>query len=199
MRKLIAGVVLALGVAAMGFAADGSTLQGPDLAAALRQGGFVIVMRHTSSPRELPQGADVAADNVNGERQLDAQGRSDAQALGAALRRLQIPVAEVLSSPTYRAHETARLAGLDAVTSHDELSNEGMGAAAERQAAFLRELVARAPAAGNTLVITHGPNLNAAFAEFARGMGEGDALVFDPRAAGASPAGRIAIGEWPAL
>lgn len=148
---------------------------------ALRAGGLVIVMRHANSPRALPDAATVQADNVNGERQLDAQGRSDAEAMGAALRRLEIPIGAVESSPAYRALETARLAGFTDIATAAELSNEGMQAAGARQGEWLRARVARGADSGNTLLITHGPNVSAAFPEYAQGMEEGEALILDPR------------------
>src|SRR5262245_731028 len=82
------------------------------LLAALRQGGLVIVMRHATSPPQPPTRADANPDNAALERQLDEKGRADATALGVAWRELKIPIGKVLSSPTYRALETARLAQL---------------------------------------------------------------------------------------
>lgn len=164
---------------------------------ALRAGGHVIVMRHTSSPRDLPDAASANDDNASGERQLDETGRRDAEALGAALRKLDIPVASVETSPTYRAQETARVAGFDEFVMRDELGNEGMREASEKYAQWLRERIAQAPGAGNALLITHGPNIAAAFPEHASGMGEGDALVF--ATGNPEPVARIAIAEWPAL
>ncbi|MFO7326133.1 MAG: histidine phosphatase family protein [Pseudomonadota bacterium] len=172
-----------------------------DTLAALRQGGLVIVMRHANSPREAPDAATAHADNTGRERQLDATGRRDASAMGAALKRLAIPINEILSSPTYRALETARLLDVGKAVPVEQLGNEGMAAAGPERAAWLREQVARSPqAGGNRLLITHGPNISAAFPDHARGMGEGDALVFDPRGAeGPVMVRRIRIGEWPDL
>src|SRR6186713_409470 len=86
----------------------------------LQKGGYVIVMRHASSPRQVPDKQAANPDNVKLERQLDEAGRAGARAMGAALRSLRIPVGEVLSSPTYRAMETARLAQLPNVRTNDE-------------------------------------------------------------------------------
>lgn len=52
-------------------ATPAQTLSGQALVAALREGGYVIVMRHASSPREEPDERTANADNVNRERQLD--------------------------------------------------------------------------------------------------------------------------------
>src|SRR5207247_9097940 len=90
--------------------AHAQQLRGEALVKALQQGGYVIVMRHASSPREVPDKATANPDNVKPERQLDQEGRSSATAMGKALRDLKIPVGTVLASPTYRALETIRYA-----------------------------------------------------------------------------------------
>lgn len=176
------------------------SLAGDALVDALKQGGLVLLMRHTSSPRELPDSTTVNSDNVNGERQLDEKGRRDAAAIGDALRRLNIPVGEVLSSPTYRALQTAQLAGLNTVTVQQELSNEGMAEAGAQYADWLKTQTTNVPQQGNRLLITHGPNINAAFAEAAAGMEEGDMLVIDPQSdAGSGIVARIKSSDWPGL
>src|SRR3989338_2417103 len=104
----------------------------------LRDGGFIIVMRHASSPRQPPEANAVNPDNIKRERQLDESGSRSATSMGEALRRLQIPVVEVVSSPAYRALETARLIGFTDPSIINELSNEGMGASGVADAAWLR-------------------------------------------------------------
>jgi broad specificity phosphatase PhoE len=80
------------------------------------QGGYVLVMRHASSPREAPSKDIANADNTKLERQLDDSGRKGATLMGEAIRALRIPIGIVLTSPTYRAMETVRLARLDSPT-----------------------------------------------------------------------------------
>src|SRR5262245_39583647 len=110
------------------------------LAAALVKGGHVLVMRHASSPREAPDKSIANTDNVTLERQLDATGRATAAAMGKALRDLTIPIGQVLSSPTYRALETARLMQLPKPESITELGDGGqsMQAANNPQTAWLK-------------------------------------------------------------
>jgi phosphohistidine phosphatase SixA len=196
-RILLTGLSLVLAASPL----SAQTLQRIDLAAALRDGGFVIVMRHANSPRETPDAASANPDNIRQERQLDEAGRRDASAMGAALKRLRIPVNEVLSSPTYRALETARLLDVGTARPMDELSNEGMAATTEARAAWLRGQVAKRTAAGqNRLLITHGPNISAAFPNYSAGMAEGEALIFDPRGMnGPVMIQRIRIGDWAGL
>ena len=112
-----------VGLIAVNAAAQTQTLKDGALVAALRQGGYVIVMRHTSSPRETPDAKTANADNKNLERQLDAAGRDSATAMGKALRDLKITIGEVQTSPTYRALETVRYAQLGTPQPHAELGD----------------------------------------------------------------------------
>lgn len=187
------GVVCLLFLANTGIA---QMLSGNALVDALQGGGYVIVMRHASSPRQAPDVETANPDNVNRERQLDETGRRDAIAMGDSLRRLGIPIIEIESSPTYRALETARLVGFSEVEAHDELGNQGMRSSGGAYAAWLRERVADAPRQGNRLLVTHGPNIGAAFPDLNSATEEGEALVFDPNASHTTPVARITISQW---
>ena len=178
-------------------------LTGADLAAALKKGGHVLVMRHAASPKTLPTAETAAPGNTKLERQLDDAGKSSAAAMGAALRSLKIPVGEVWSSPTFRAMETARLARFATVQAAPELGEGGAnmqppGAGAQN---WLKAKSAERPAAGqNRVFITHAPNLNAAFGPQTPGVADGEALVFRPDGTGgAALVGRVKIEEWPKL
>jgi phosphohistidine phosphatase SixA len=198
-RALAASGVLLLSVDVL---AQGP-LQGPAQAvAALQQGGQVIVMRHASSPRAVPDKLTANPDNTTPERQLDEAGRNTAIAMGKALRALRIPIGSVLSSPTYRALETIRLAGFPAPQAVAELGDGGqsMQSAGASQGRWLQEQVTRFPKGSNTLLVTHFPNITAAFPEFAKDVADGEALIFGPDGrGGASLRARIRIEDWPAL
>ena len=177
-------------------ALQAQTLAGTELVKALRKGGYVIVMRHASSPRELP-GKDANPDNPSGERQLDADGRAAATAFGKALRRLKIPVGEVLTSPTYRALETVHYADLRSPRPQGELG-EGAGnmqGVTEGQALWLRKQVMQFRPGTNTILITHLPNIAGAFPDVTPPPADGEALVFGPTGIVA----RIKITDWPRL
>jgi phosphohistidine phosphatase SixA len=184
--------------------ARGQSLSGKNLVAALHSGGYVILMRHASSPRTPPDPTQADAANVNHERQLDDQGRSSARAMGVALRHLHIPIGQVLSSPTYRALETIRLAQLGEPKTDSHLGDSGQSMQADpsgARAAWLRETVAHSPDAGtNTLIVTHFPNINEAYSKDAAELADGEALIFHPDGHGAVVfVGRIKIDEWPNL
>jgi phosphohistidine phosphatase SixA len=174
----------------------------PALVTSLRQGGYLIVMRHASSPREAPDKKSANPDNVNAERQLDQEGRTTATALGQAWRALKIPIGEVLTSPTYRALETIRYAQLPNPAARPELGDNGqsMSGGTEAQAVWLRSRVLQFPKGTNTVLITHLPNLTRAFPQWANGMEDGEALILGPDGKGVvAMIARVKIGEWAAL
>ena len=176
-------------------------LAGDALVASLRSGGHVIVMRHASSPGQVPAKDAANPDNVTLERQLDAGGRATATAMGEALRRLKIPIGDVLTSPTYRARETARYAQLPNAKTQDELGDGGksMKTATEDQGAWLRRKVDQIPRGTNSILVTHMPNIARAFPEVAD-VADGEALVFGPDGkGGATLVARVKIQEWPSL
>lgn len=181
--------------------AHAQTLQGPALVKALQKGGYVIVMRHTSSPREVPDAKNANADNTKPERQLDEVGRATATAMGKALRDLKIPVGEVFTSPTYRALETVKYAQLGAPKPVAELGENGasMQGGTEAQAVWLRNAVKQFPVGKNTILVTHLPNIRGAFPEMAD-VADGEALVYGPDGkGGAALVARIKIEAWPGL
>lgn len=183
--------------------AGAQTLSGEALLKALQKGGNVIVMRHASAPRAVPDKQTANPDNTTPERQLDEAGRNTATAMGKAFRDLKIPVGEVLSSPTYRARETIKLAGFGAPKTFAELGDGGqsMQALTEIQFAWLRNKTAERPKAStNTIIVTHMPNMSGAFPQSTVGLADGEALVFSPDGkGGASMIARIKIEDWPKL
>src|SRR5580698_9406747 len=177
-------------------------LSGNALLQALRQGGYVIVMRHASSPREVPDKQSANPDNLKPERQLDAEGRTTAAAMGKALRELKIPIGQVFTSPTYRALETVRLAQFSNPKPTPELGDNGqsMAGGTEAQAAWLQKIVTQFPSGTNTLVVTHFPNMTRAFPQQAAGVEDGEALIFGPDGkGGAKVVARVKIEDWPKM
>lgn len=178
-------------------------LTGAALVHALQKGGYVIVIRHAHAPATPPAQGQADAANVAHERQLDPAGRSSVTAMGAAWKRLHIPVGRVWSSPTYRARQTVQLAELPKPQLAPELGDRGqsMQAAGADQGAWLRGKASEQPAAGtNTVIVTHLPNISAAFGDLAKDLGDGGALVFRPtRAKPPQRVGKVAIEDWPKL
>jgi hypothetical protein len=210
MRKSLALAVIAF--ALFGVVAQAQTLAGPSLIARLKQGGYVLLMRHAASPFAIPEKAAAEPDNLKPERQLDDTGKATARAMGLALKSLGIAVGRVESSPTYRALQTARLAGLPKPETFPELGDGGMNmmgpgapmpaapAPSPGQGVWLRGKVAEPPAPGtNTIIFTHLPNIRAAYPDLAN-PADGEAMVFQTDGqGGAQLVGRIKIEAWPAL
>jgi phosphohistidine phosphatase SixA len=183
-------------------ASQGDSIAKANLVKVLRQGGYVLVMRHANSPRETPDAKTADPENVNHERQLDDEGRTTATAMGKALRDLRIPIGEVYTSPTYRAMQTVRLAQLPNAKPVPELGDNGrsMQGGTAAQATWLQKQVTQFPTGTNTILITHQPNIAGAFPQYAAGLAEGESLIFgsDGRG-GAALVGRVKIDEWPHL
>jgi phosphohistidine phosphatase SixA len=172
-----------------------------ELMSALGKGGNVLVFRHASSPRDVPDAKTANADNTNRERQLDEAGRTAATMMGKAMRDLKIPIGDVLSSPTYRALETVRLAVWPDVKPTPELGDGGqnMQGVSDAQGVWLQKKVTEMPRSANSILVTHMPNLTRAFPQVS-GVADGEALIFRPDGKGNAPLiGRIKIEEWPHL
>ena len=178
-------------------------LSGAAVVNALRQGGYVIVMRHASSPQTPPDKTHANPDNVRLERQLDEAGRAGATAMGNVLRQLKVPVGSVFTSPTYRALETVKFAGLRDAVPVEQLGDGGqsMQAVADAAAAWLRERASQTPARRtNTILITHLPNITRAFPDWQPPVADGESVVLRPTGNGqAQVVGRIKIDEWTRL
>jgi phosphohistidine phosphatase SixA len=169
---------------------------------ALQHGGYVLVVRHASSPRETPDPGSANPENINLERQLDVKGRESAIAMGEAIRALRIPIGVVLTSPTYRAQETVRLARLPNPRPQAELGDGGqsMQSVTPSQTAWLKNKVMEFPRGTNMVLVTQLPNMSTAFPQWTTGLADGETLVFGPDAQGvAMVVARIKIEQWPRL
>jgi phosphohistidine phosphatase SixA len=191
-------------LAALSFAGTlrAQSLSGAELVAALRKGGYVLVMRHASSPPATPDKDTADPENTALERQLDESGRETAREMGTAIKQLGIPIGTVFSSPAYRALETVRLASLGTPRTVPELNvgtqNMTQAAADSTRATWLRKEVGEGTRFGtDTLIVTHAPNIIAAFRDAASGLVDGEALVFHPDGkGGAALVARVKIEEW---
>jgi phosphohistidine phosphatase SixA len=205
MRAKTLGLFTWLGMAAAIFAFSAAAeaqmlVPSSNLINGLRQGGFVLVMRHANSPAQPPAKGAADPENVKLERQLDQTGRADAQKLGGAMKALRIPVGAVFSSPTYRALQTVKLAGFGQPRIFADLDENAAGMAANvenARIAWLKSRIGETPRAGtNTIIVTHAPNIKDAFDVDAAA---GEAIVFKPDGkGGAEPVARIKVNEWPA-
>jgi len=182
------------------FAAVPSAQSQNEWIAALRQGGYVIVFRHGATHQDQADTDPLNLKNVAQQRQLDEQGRALARAIGDALRKLRIPVAQVHTSMFNRAVETGSLMGFGTLTASVDLTEGGLVVTPienNRRAQALRVLVATPPPAGsNVVIVTHKPNILDAFGKDWFDVREAEASVFKPEAGAYKLVVRVRAEEW---
>src|SRR5688572_5035532 len=76
----------------------------------LQEGGYVLYLRHTSTDFSQNDSRMTSYEDCASQRNLTEQGRDEARVIGEHVKRLKIPIGEVLASPFCRTMETARLA-----------------------------------------------------------------------------------------
>lgn len=99
----------ALGVLVGAWVLSATAAAGEAVWDALREPGSVVVLRHSYAPGGFDP-PDARLDDCATQRNLDADGRAQAQRIGEAFRRNGVAVGRVLSSPRCRCLDTGRLA-----------------------------------------------------------------------------------------
>ncbi len=168
---------------------------------ALQGGGHVIVFRHGATHADQADTDPLNIGNVAQQRQLNDQGRALARAIGEAMRKLTIPVGQVVTSQFNRAVETGTLLGFGTVTPTADLTEGGLVVSPNennRRAAALKKLAATAPPAGaNVVLVSHKPNIMDAFGKDWFDVREGEASIFKPDGnGGAKLVVRVQAADW---
>jgi Histidine phosphatase superfamily (branch 1) len=170
----------------------------PSIVGRLREGGFVLYMRHTSTDFSQNDAAMKSYEDCASQRNLTDKGRDEAREIGAHMKRLAIPIGEVLASPFCRTMETARLAFGKA-----RATNEVRGGPARPEDAArydeLRKLLSSAVAKGeNRVISSHGNPFHAVAGP--PYLAEGEIAVVRPEGAMRfSVVARIRPQDWPGL
>jgi phosphohistidine phosphatase SixA len=174
----------------------------------LKQGGFVVVIRHGKTDAVAGMSEDKSPLNLascEGQAMLSEAGRAQARAIGMAFKTAGIPVGKVLASGYCRAIEMGRLAFGQAEASDALLLQNFVPVAGApvppswpQRVEAMKKLVATAPEGPtNTILITHFPNVKAALGleiEF------GDAVIVKPDGQGGHRlVARILGSEWASL
>ncbi|MCK1736451.1 histidine phosphatase family protein [Bradyrhizobium sp. 138] len=181
----------------------------PELIASLKQGGFVLIFRHTATDDSQKDVYPFKFDDMNAQRQLSDQGRDMARQIGAAVKELAIPIGNVYTSRLNRAIEAGKLISggevkpVDALTDSSNASASGMAnptGANAKAGQSVRQLVDVPPKAGtNNFLVTHKTNIADAFGKEAGDVQEGEAFVYKAGSSGpATFAGRIKRADWAA-
>jgi phosphohistidine phosphatase SixA len=85
-------------------------LRREELMLALRGGGYTILLRHARTDRSFNEQRDPVPVERSQQRNLNDDGVRDARLMGVVFRKYRIPLGEIISSPMYRALETAEMA-----------------------------------------------------------------------------------------
>lgn len=168
-----------------------------DVVPALKAGGYVLFLRHTESDPNAADTNPLDLDDTAHQRPLTDAGRAQARAIGAALKRLGIPVGRIIAGKFQRTAEAARLLDLGAVELSLDVTEGGLVVTPnenKRRAAALMALLASAPAQGtNTLIVSHRPNLQDAAGKAFGDVAEGEMVIFRPLGDGTfEPVARVA-------
>src|SRR3954454_3990964 len=161
----------------------------------LRQGGYVLYMRHASTDFSQDDARMTSYEDCSTQRNLTDKGRAEARRLGSYIKNLGIPIGAVYASPFCRTMETARLA-----FGEPKPTNEVRGGPSRPDDASrydpLRKLLATPPAPGrNNVISSHG---NPFFALFGPPyLAEGEIAVVEP--ATRKVVDRIRLEEWAGL
>jgi hypothetical protein len=170
----------------------------------MKKGGYVVVVRHgrTNESADTKDASPLDLSNCSGQLMLNEVGTRQAQAIGEAFKKAEVPVGKVIASTYCRAMETGRLAFGKAEPS-DALLLEAFVPAPgtpvpppwPQRVEMMKQLVATEPAAGtNTVLITHFPNVRAMLGVQ---IGFGDAAIVKPDGhGGVTVVARIAAKEW---
>jgi broad specificity phosphatase PhoE len=198
--RLVAWIFLLLsGVAA---AAPDSPLSAAEVVAALQRGGNIVYFRHADTGPASPEPPTVDLTRCETQRNLNDNGRAQAQEIGRQFRRLRIPVGAVFSSQFCRCKDTAQLAfgRFEVVPTLTGVARGPEFAQARRSASDgLRALLSTAPPLGeNTVLISHGFNLIDLEGLYLSVQGEA-AIYQSDGAGGYSLLARVLPAEWSEL
>lgn len=152
----------------------------PELFREIRNGGFVLYMRHGNTDNSRPDRVpNVDLNDCSTQRPLSDDGRELMKKVGKAIRDAKIPLGDILVSPMCRTLESARLAIGDKFRVVEPLMYSANMTSEEKKPRIeaLKKLLAVPVAKGtNTLMIAHAPNLDDLIGFFVKP--EGTIVVF---------------------
>jgi phosphohistidine phosphatase SixA len=128
----------------------------PSLVEKLRQGGYVLYMRHASTDFSQNDANSRSFEDCENQRNLTDKGRADARAVGEHIKRLGVPIGAVLASPFCRTMETARLAFGKATPMHEVRGGPLASDDPKRYEGLRKILSSPVPKGQNLVVSSHG-------------------------------------------
>jgi Histidine phosphatase superfamily (branch 1) len=173
------------------FACPAAAQPDAELLSRLREGGYVLYLRHTSTDFSQNDSGMTSFEDCASQRNLTDRGRDEARALGEHVKRLKIPVGEVLASPFCRTMETARLAFGRATATNDV---RGGPVEAARYEPLRKLLSSPVPKGTNRVISSHGnPFVALAGPPY---LAEGEIAVVRPEGERFSVIARIRLTDW---
>jgi hypothetical protein len=173
------------------FVSPASAEPGAELLSRLREGGYVLYLRHTSTDFSQNDSRMTSFEDCASQRNLTDRGRDEARAIGEHIKRLEIPVGEVLASPFCRTMETARLAFGKAQATGDVRGGPVDAARYEPLRKLLSSPVSRGT---NRVISSHGnPFYALAGPPY---LAEGEMAVVKPEGERFSVIARIRLADW---
>ncbi len=155
----------------------------------LRLGGQVVLVRHAITDPGVGDPPGMRLEDCATQRNLSDEGRAHARRIGEALRKRQIPIGRVLSSPWCRCLETAKLAFGRAEASEPLSNLFGRHEKREAQVRGMRQLIKAEQA--NLILVSHGSTISALTGI---SPGTGEMVILTPKGQGSfSLRGRILL------
>ena len=148
------GLLLAL--LSLGCAGGARAQVDASLVEKLRQGGYVLYMRHASTDFSRNDANSRSFEDCANQRNLTGEGRAEARAVGEHIKRLGIPVGAVLASPFCRTMETARLAFGKAAPMQEVRGGPLASDDPKRYVSLRRILSSPVPKGENLVISSHG-------------------------------------------
>lgn len=164
----------------------------PELLRQLREGGFVLYLRHASTDFSQNDARMKSYEDCANQRNLTDRGREEARAIGEHVKRLKIPIGDVFASPFCRTMETARLA-FGKATATNEV--RGGPVEASRYEPLRKLLSTPVQGATNRVISSHGnPFYAVAGPPY---LAEGEMAVVRPEGGKFSVLARLRLDDWP--
>jgi phosphohistidine phosphatase SixA len=141
----------------------------------LREGGYVVLMRHAATVPGVGDPENFKLGVCATQRNLSDRGREDARRIGTAFRERHVPVSQVLSSRWCRCVDTAQLAFGRARPESmvDSMFNDD-DAARQAKVRALRAYLSARKEAGNLVLVTHDINIRVLVGE---SLAQGEMVV----------------------
>ena len=201
LKSVLAKALPAVLLAAVAFSAsaqDNQNMSPAALVQALQGGGHVVFMRHGSTETDYADQVTAEMGNCATQRVLSEAGWAEAKHIGAAFKRLGIPVGDVVSSEYCRAWKSADLA-FGSYSTNADLNFEPAEEFTEEQFSAMRERItphmSKAPKKGNTILVGHDDPFEAATGIYPEPMGI--IFVLEPKGNGTFEIlGSITPNSW---